>query len=83
MTALGDTEITPVRDRVEAALDEVRPYLARDGGDVWLVRVDSGTAYVQMVGACGGCSMVATTLKSAIERTVLERCPDVSEVVAL
>ncbi len=69
--------------RVEAALDEVRPAIARDGGDVWLVRVDAGIAYVQMVGACGGCSMVETTLKGAIERVVLERCSDVTQVVAL
>jgi Fe-S cluster biogenesis protein NfuA len=69
--------------RVEAALDEVRPAIARDGGDVWLVRVEAGIAYVQMVGACGGCSMVETTLKGAIERVVLERCSDVTQVVAL
>ena len=73
----------PVRARIEAALDEVRPAIARDGGDVWLVRVESGIAYVQMAGACGGCSMVETTLKGAIERVVVERCPDISAVVAL
>ena len=75
MTVLSSVEADSARARVEAALDEVRPLLARDGGDVWLMRVDAGIAYVQMVGACGGCSMVATTLKGAIERTVVERCP--------
>jgi Fe-S cluster biogenesis protein NfuA len=73
----------PIQARIEAALDEVRPAIARDGGDVWLVRVDGSVAYVQMVGACGGCSMVETTLKVAIERVVLERCPDISAVLAL
>ena len=73
----------PIRARIEAALDEVRPAIARDGGDVWLVRVEGGIAYVQMVGACGGCSMVETTVKHAIERVVVERCPDISAVVAL
>jgi Fe-S cluster biogenesis protein NfuA len=81
--AVLDTVETTVRSRVEAALDEVRPAIARDGGDVWLIRVDDGTAFVQMVGACGGCSMVETTLKGAIERVVLERCPDVTAVVAV
>jgi Fe-S cluster biogenesis protein NfuA len=81
--AVLETVETTVRSRVEAALDEVRPAIARDGGDVWLIRVDDGTAFVQMVGACGGCSMVETTLKGAIERVVLERCPDVTAVVAV
>jgi Fe-S cluster biogenesis protein NfuA len=82
MAVLENVE-QPVRARIEAALDEVRPAIARDGGDVWLVRVEDGIAYVQMVGACGGCSMVEATLKGAIERTVVERCPDISAVVAL
>ncbi len=82
VTVLESVE-QPIRARIEAALDEVRPAIARDGGDVWLVRVEGDVAYVQMVGACGGCSMVETTLKGAIERVVLERCPDISAVLAL
>ena len=71
---------TALRDRVEAALDEVRPGIRADGGDVWLVKVEAGVAYVQMVGACGGCAMVNTTLKLAIEQRVTAVCPEISRV---
>ena len=72
-----------LRARIEAALDEVRPAIARDGGDVWLVRADDGVAYVQMVGACGGCAMVNATLKGAIERAVAARVPEIRRVEQL
>ena len=74
MTALS------LEERIGAALAEVRPAIARDGGDVWFIRVDGTTALVQMVGACGGCAMSTSTLRGLIERTVLERCPEVSGV---
>ena len=66
--------------RLEAALDEIRPAIRRDGGDVWLVRVADGVAYVQMIGACGGCPMSNATLKDGIERIVRERCPEIATV---
>jgi Fe-S cluster biogenesis protein NfuA len=67
-------------ERVCAALAEVRPAIARDGGDVWFVRIEGSTALVQMVGACGGCAMSTSTLRGLIEKTVLERCPELSSV---
>ncbi len=69
-----------LESRVNAALDDVRPGILRDGGDVWLIRIDARVAYVQMVGACGGCPMSTATLKGAIERTVVERCPEIERV---
>lgn len=66
--------------RVNAALDDVRPGIHRDGGDVWLIRIDGPIAYVQMVGACGGCPMSTATLKGAIEATVVARCPEIERV---
>lgn len=70
-------------ERVDAALEEIRPMIRRDGGDVWLIRVAGDVAYVQLVGACGGCSMVETTLKGGIETIVRERCPEIVRVEAL
>jgi Fe-S cluster biogenesis protein NfuA len=70
----------PLFLRVDAALDEVRPAIQADGGDVWLIRIDEGIAYVQMLGACGGCAAANATLKFAIERIVRERCPEVERV---
>ena len=74
---------TALRERIEQALDEVRPGIRADGGDVWLIKVENATAFVQLVGACGGCSMVETTLKGAVEARVLEACPEIERVEAL
>jgi 1,4-dihydroxy-2-naphthoate polyprenyltransferase len=70
-------------ERVNAALDEVRPGIQADGGDVWLIKIEQHTAYVQLVGACGGCPMSNATLKLAVERAVLERCPEIERVEQL
>ncbi len=70
----------PLEARIEAALGEIRPAIQLDGGDVWLVRVADGIAYVQMIGACGGCPMSHATLKGGIERIVRERCPEINSV---
>jgi Fe-S cluster biogenesis protein NfuA len=70
----------PLFARVDAALEEVRPGILADGGDVWLIRIDAGVAYVQMLGACGGCAAANATLKFAIERIVRERCPEIERV---
>jgi Fe-S cluster biogenesis protein NfuA len=72
-----------LRARVERALDDVRPAIQRDGGDVWLIKVEPPVAYVQMAGACGGCSMVEGTLKEFIERSVSATCPEIERVEQL
>lgn len=73
-----------LRERIEAALNEVRPYLNYDGGDVELVNVkDDGTVEMHFVGACHGCPSSAMTLKLGIEQTLKERIPEVKEVVAV
>jgi Fe-S cluster biogenesis protein NfuA len=70
-----------IEDRVNRALDKVRPFIQSDGGEVWLIRVDGSTAYVQMLGACGGCAASTMTLKGAIEAVVTADVPEVSEVL--
>lgn len=67
-------------ERVNAAIDKVRPGIHRDGGEVWLIKIDNGVAFVQMLGACGGCPMSNATLKSAIEHAVTAECPEISAV---
>ena len=69
--------------RVDAALDRIRPGIHADGGDVWLMNVDDGVAFVQMVGACGGCSAALMTLKMGIERVVREDVPEIRAVEQL
>ncbi len=70
-----------VEERVNAALDKVRPGIAADGGEVWLIKVEDGTAYVQMLGACGGCPASTMTLKGAIEAVVTADVPEVKQVL--
>jgi Fe-S cluster biogenesis protein NfuA len=72
-----------MRKKVEAALEQVRPALLADGGDVQLIDVKDGVVTVRLTGACGGCPMATMTLKSGIERVLKEKVPGVKEVVAV
>jgi Fe-S cluster biogenesis protein NfuA len=74
---------TEIEERVNRALDRIRPAIAADGGDVWLIRVDGDVAYVQMIGACGGCAAAHLTLKNGIETVVREDVPEIATVEAL
>jgi Fe-S cluster biogenesis protein NfuA len=82
MTTMPGSAVTPnpLAARIEAALDRIRPAIRRDGGDVWLVKVEDAVAYVQMIGACGGCAAVLSTLKGAIEAVVREDVPEIRAV---
>ena len=73
--------MTAVEERVNRALDKVRPLIQADGGEVWLIRVEDAKAYVQMLGACGGCAASTLTLKGAIEAVVTADVPEVTEVL--
>ncbi len=73
-----------MKERVEAALNKIRPMLQADGGDVELVEVTpEGVVKVRLTGACGGCPMSQMTLKMGIEKKIKEEVPEVKEVVAL
>ena len=72
-----------VEARVNRALDKVRPGIQADGGEVWLIKVENGTAYVQMLGACGGCPASTMTLKGAIELVVCQDVPEVTQVLQI
>jgi 1,4-dihydroxy-2-naphthoate octaprenyltransferase len=74
---------TALRERVNAALDDVRPGIQADGGDVWLIKIEERVAYVQLVGACGGCPMSNATLKFAVEDAVRAHCPEIERVEQL
>ena len=78
------TNVEDVRKRVEAALDKVRPALHADGGDAEIVDISTaGVVTLQLVGACGGCSMSMMTLKQGIERVIKMEVPEVTSVEAL
>ncbi len=72
-----------MREKVEAALDKVRPALQADGGNVELVDVKDGVVSVKLTGACGGCPMATMTLKGLIERMLKQQILEVRQVVAV
>jgi len=71
--------------RVQDVLDHIRPLLQADGGDIELVKVDepAGVVSVRLQGACRGCPGAAMTLKMGVERHLMQRVPEVKELVAV
>lgn len=70
--------LTP--ENVEQVLDEMRPYLMADGGNVELVELDGPVVKLRLQGACGSCPSSAMTLKMGIERRLREFIPEIVEV---
>ena len=71
-----------LKDKVETALNKIRPALVADGGDVELVDVKDGVVKVKLVGHCAGCPMSQMTLKNGIERMLKQEIPEVKQVVS-
>lgn len=69
-----------MRERVEKALEKIRPALQVDGGNIELVDVTDGVVKVKLTGACGGCPMSQMTLKMGVERTLKQQIPEVKSV---
>jgi Fe-S cluster biogenesis protein NfuA len=70
-----------LKEKVESALNKVRPSLQADGGDVQLIDVDEqGVVKVRLTGACGGCPMSQMTLKMGIEKILKQNVPEVTRV---
>ncbi len=72
-----------MQEKVEKALEKIRPMLQRDGGNVELVGVEGSVVKVRLTGACRGCPMSQMTLKGGIERVIMQEVPEVTEVVAV
>lgn len=74
-----------LRERVEEALDGIRPALQADGGNVSLVEIDeeNGIARVRLEGACAGCPSAQITLAMGIERAIKERVPEIKQVLSV
>ncbi len=73
-----------MKEKVESALNKIRPSLQADGGSVELVDVSpDGVVKVRLTGACGGCPMSQMTLKMGIERIIKKEVPEVRSVIAV
>lgn len=72
-----------IRQNVEKALDEIRPFLQSDGGDITLLAIEENDTIVkvQLQGACVGCSVNQMTLKSGVEMTIKKYAPQIDKVI--
>lgn len=71
-----------LKQKVEAALEEIRPFLQSDGGDISLVSIENDKKVtVKLLGACVGCSVNQMTLKSGVEMTIKKHAPEIESVV--
>ena len=70
--------------RIEQALDTIRPYLAADGGNVKVLEVsDDGTLKLELLGSCESCPMSAMTMKAGIEESIRKAVPEIKKVLAV
>ncbi len=72
-----------IETKVKKTLEEIKPNLQADGGDIELVSIENGVVKVRLTGACVGCPMSALTLKQGVERTIKNRIPEVKSVEAV
>lgn len=73
-----------MREKIEEALESIRPSLMADGGNVELVDVsEDGTVKVRMTGACGSCPMSQMTLSQGIEKAIRRHVPEVKEIISV
>lgn len=73
-----------MNEKIEKALETIRPYLRADGGDVELVSVsDEGIVEVRLTGACVGCPMSQMTLRAGVERALMREVPGIRRVEAV
>ncbi|REH56435.1 Fe-S cluster biogenesis protein NfuA [Tenacibaculum gallaicum] len=73
--------IEDIRNNVEKALEEIRPFLVSDGGNIKLLSIEDSTVKVQLEGACSGCSVNQMTLKNGVEATIKKYAPEITEVI--
>lgn len=82
LLALHDIHPAPLEERLDRALEEVRPYVHSHGGQVELVGVEDGVARVRFSGTCDGCTASSTTLETGIRDALLAAAPEVTEIVS-
>lgn len=72
-----------MEEKIKKVIDELRPYLINDGGNIEFVKYENNIVYIKMMGACADCMMLDYTLKDGIEQAIKEEIPEVKEVVNL
>ena len=70
-----------LKDKVQQALDSIRPFLKNDGGDIELIDIKEDVVYVRLLGNCSGCHISNSTMKLGVENTVKQFVPSIKEVI--
>ena len=72
-----------MKEKIEKALEAIRPALRADGGDIQLVSVEDGIVKVRLTGACSGCQMAQMTMTQGVEQAIKEVVPEINKVIAV
>ena len=67
--------------KINSVLDQIRPYLENDGGNVELIKFEDGVVYIKMLGACSNCAYIDYTIKDGIEEMLINEIPEVKKVI--
>ncbi|MCC2591606.1 NifU family protein [Chryseobacterium sp. MFBS3-17] len=79
----NSTEHESTVTRVLEALESIRPFLNKDGGDIELVDVEDKKVIVKLQGNCNGCPMSFSTMKLGVENTIKQHAPEIQEVISI
>jgi Fe-S cluster biogenesis protein NfuA len=83
MSADNDISLNTIATQIEAVLQDLRPAILQDGGDIHFVRFENGTVFVRLYGACVSCPISFITLKMGLEAQLKEKIPGIESVVAV
>lgn len=72
-----------MKEKIEKALNTIRPALQADGGDIQLVSVEGDVVKVRLIGACGGCPMSQMTMTQGVEQAIRKAVPEIKKVIAV
>ena len=70
-----------LKEKIEIALDEIRPFLKNDGGDISLIEIKDNNVMVRLEGACTTCTVNQMTLKTGVEMTIKKHAPEIENVI--
>lgn len=68
-------------EKIISVIDELRPFLINDGGNIEFIKYENNIVYIRMLGACSNCAMIDATLKDGIEAALKEEIPEIKEVI--
>jgi len=74
---------TEIQKKIEKALDEIRPFLLNDGGDISLVSIEDSIVKVKFMGTCIHCDINKMTLTNGVEATIKKHAPHITQVIAV